>query len=102
MAIVGCAGPKLSAAERDFLAAAKPWGRIGFKYRSRDGNPRPETVNVGDLAVRYFYVGLIVIFIRGIVTEIITALMLRRQSTITEPTDETPETPEDEPSEVNA
>ncbi|HEX2065989.1 MAG TPA: uL15m family ribosomal protein, partial [Candidatus Thermoplasmatota archaeon] len=33
--------------------AARPWGRIGFKYRSRDGNPRPETVNVGDLAVRF-------------------------------------------------
>jgi large subunit ribosomal protein L15 len=33
--------------------AARPWGRIGFKYRSRDGNPRPETVNVGELAVRF-------------------------------------------------
>ncbi|MHB8634110.1 MAG: uL15 family ribosomal protein [Thermoplasmatota archaeon] len=33
--------------------AARPWGRIGFKYRSRDGNPRPETVNVGDLARRF-------------------------------------------------
>ena len=33
--------------------AAKPWGRIGFKYRSRDGNPKPETVNVGELAVRF-------------------------------------------------
>lgn len=32
---------------------AKRWGRIGFKYRSRDGNPTPETVNVGDLAVRF-------------------------------------------------
>ena len=33
--------------------AAKRWGRIGFKYRSRDGNPKPETVNVGDLALRF-------------------------------------------------
>jgi large subunit ribosomal protein L15 len=33
--------------------AARPWGRIGFKYRSRDGNPKPETVNVGDLALRF-------------------------------------------------
>src|SRR5688500_15218785 len=30
---------------------AKPWGRIGFKYRSRDGNPKPTTLNVGDLAL---------------------------------------------------
>ncbi len=29
--IVGCAGPKLSAAEREFLAHAKPWGLILFK-----------------------------------------------------------------------
>jgi len=31
--------------------AAKPWGRIGFKYRSRDGNPKPESLNVGELAL---------------------------------------------------
>jgi glucitol/sorbitol PTS system EIIC component len=37
-------------------------------------------LGLGDLAVRYFYVGLIVIFIRGIVTEIITTIMLRRQA----------------------
>jgi beta-N-acetylhexosaminidase len=29
--IVGCAGPKLSAAEREFLARTKPWGLILFK-----------------------------------------------------------------------
>jgi beta-N-acetylhexosaminidase len=29
--IVGCAGPKLSAAEQEFLAGAKPWGLILFK-----------------------------------------------------------------------
>ena len=29
--IVGCAGPKLSAAEREFLARVKPWGLILFK-----------------------------------------------------------------------
>ncbi len=33
--------------------AARPWGRIGFKYRTRDGNPKPESVNVGDLALLY-------------------------------------------------
>lgn len=33
--------------------AAKPWGRIGFKYRSRDGNDQPATVNVGELAIRF-------------------------------------------------
>jgi PTS system glucitol/sorbitol-specific IIC component len=35
---------------------------------------------LGDLAVRYFYVGLIVIFMRGIVTEIITNIMLSRRA----------------------
>jgi large subunit ribosomal protein L15 len=33
--------------------AARPWGRIGFKYRSRDGNPKPVSVNVGDLAAQF-------------------------------------------------
>jgi large subunit ribosomal protein L15 len=33
--------------------AAKRWGRIGFKFRTRNGNPKPESVNVGDLAVRF-------------------------------------------------
>lgn len=33
--------------------AAKRWGRVGFKFRSRNGNPKPEAVNVGDLAVRF-------------------------------------------------
>src|SRR5688572_2567154 len=32
---------------------ARPWGRIGFKYRTRDGNPKPVSVNVGDLALRF-------------------------------------------------
>jgi large subunit ribosomal protein L15 len=32
---------------------AKRWGRIGFKYRTRNGNDKPETVNVGDLALRF-------------------------------------------------
>ena len=36
-------------------------------------------LNLGALAVRYFIVGLIVIFIRGIVTERIYAI-LRRQA----------------------
>lgn len=33
--------------------AAKRWGRIGFKYRSRNGNAKPVSVNVGDLALRF-------------------------------------------------
>jgi large subunit ribosomal protein L15 len=33
--------------------AAKRWGRIGFKYRSRNGNEQPVSVNVGELAVRF-------------------------------------------------
>ncbi len=36
-------------------------------------------LNVGDLAVRYFFVGLIVIFMRGLVTERITAVMWARR-----------------------
>ena len=35
---------------------------------------------LGDLAVRYFYVGLVVIFLRGIVTEVITNVMWARQA----------------------
>jgi glucitol/sorbitol PTS system EIIC component len=40
---------------------------------------------LGDLAVRYFYVGLIVIFIRGIVTETISRVMFARKSRDEEP-----------------
>ena len=32
---------------------ARPWGRIGFKYRTRSDNDKPETLNVGDLALRF-------------------------------------------------
>lgn len=39
---------------------------------------------LGDLAVRYFYVGLIVIFIRGIVTEMISRVMFARRARETE------------------
>ncbi|MBT0566039.1 PTS glucitol/sorbitol transporter subunit IIC [Williamsia sp. CHRR-6] len=34
---------------------------------------------LSDLAVRYFYVGLLVIFIRGIVTDILTGVLMRRR-----------------------
>src|SRR6266700_2177905 len=36
-------------------------------------------LNVGDLAVRYFLVGLVVIFMRGVLTERITAIMWSRR-----------------------
>jgi PTS system glucitol/sorbitol-specific IIC component len=37
--------------------------------------------NLGDLAVRYLLIGLVVILIRGIITEFLTARMLSRSST---------------------
>ena len=40
---------------------------------------------LGDLAVRYFYVGLIVIFMRGIVTETISRVMFARRRAEDEP-----------------
>lgn len=39
---------------------------------------------LGELAVRYFLVGLVVIFIRGVLTEIITNVMMSRRQTATE------------------
>ncbi|MEA4908906.1 MAG: PTS sorbitol transporter subunit IIC [Chloroflexi bacterium] len=40
-------------------------------------------LGLGDLAIRYALVGLVVIFIRGIVTERITAVLIGRQATST-------------------
>ena len=40
---------------------------------------------IGDLAVRYFYVGLIVIFMRGIMTETISRIMFARKAREAEP-----------------
>jgi len=53
---------------------------------------------LGDLAVRYFYVGLIVIFMRGIVTERISRVMFaRRAREAEEPEPEVSTTPTDRP-----
>ena len=41
-------------------------------------------LNTSDLAVRYILVGMVVILIRGIVTELITARMMRRSATTEE------------------
>jgi glucitol/sorbitol PTS system EIIC component len=37
-------------------------------------------LNIGDLAIRYFLVGLVVIFLRGLLTERITAVMWARRA----------------------
>ena len=42
---------------------------------------------LSELAVRYFYVGLIVIFMRGIVTDIITGILMRRKAKTATPDD---------------
>lgn len=41
-------------------------------------------LNIGDLAVRYFLVGLVVIFMRGLLTERITAVMWARRRSSSE------------------
>jgi PTS system glucitol/sorbitol-specific IIC component len=47
----------------------------GIAYGLRDAG-----YNLSDLAIRYLLVGLVVIFIRGIVTEFITARMMARRA----------------------
>lgn len=50
------------------------WAGIAIAGIQKAGLP------IGDLAVRYFWVGLVVIFMRGILTELITNVMLRRRA----------------------
>src|ERR1700738_4764748 len=45
-------------------------------------------LNIGDLAIRYFLVGLVVIFLRGVLTERITAIMWNRRPASSEETAE--------------
>ncbi|MFI6368555.1 PTS glucitol/sorbitol transporter subunit IIC [Nocardia sp. NPDC050630] len=37
-------------------------------------------LSLPDLAIRYFYVGLIVIFIRGVITDVVTGILMRRKA----------------------
>jgi glucitol/sorbitol PTS system EIIC component len=48
---------------------------------------------VADLAVRYFYIGLIVILMRGIVTDIIVGILTRRKDRQDAPADDAAPTP---------
>lgn len=43
---------------------------------------------LGDLAVRYFYVGLLVIFLRGVITDLITGVLIRRSNRNNRPSTE--------------
>ncbi len=63
-----------------------------FVYAGIANGIRQLGLPIGDLAVRYFYVGLIVIFMRGIVTEVITNIMWARKTA-----DEPSEQPDAEP-----
>ncbi|MDO4711733.1 MAG: PTS glucitol/sorbitol transporter subunit IIC [Peptostreptococcaceae bacterium] len=49
-----------------------------FVYMGVAGGVTKLGLSLGDLAVRYFLVGVVVIFIRGVVTERITAIMMRK------------------------
>jgi glucitol/sorbitol PTS system EIIC component len=53
-----------------------------FVYLGIANGVRQLGLGVGDLAVRYFYVGLIVIFMRGVVTEIIFRTMAGRRAEV--------------------
>jgi PTS system glucitol/sorbitol-specific IIC component len=51
-----------------------------FVYAGIAAGITKQHLPLGDLAVRYFYVGLLIIFIRGILTEFITGALLRREA----------------------
>ncbi|GAC1364113.1 MAG: PTS glucitol/sorbitol transporter subunit IIC [Ktedonobacteraceae bacterium] len=52
-------------------------------------------LNIGDLAIRYFLVGLVVIFLRGVLTERITAIMWNMRPASSEETAEAEESTEE-------
>jgi len=51
-----------------------------FVYMGIANGIRKLGFGLGDLAIRYFIVGIIVILIRGIVTEKITSIMISRKN----------------------
>ena len=62
-----------------------------FVYAGIANGVRQLGLPLGDLAVRYFYVGLIVIFMRGIVTETISRVMFARRDAEAEEPERAPE-----------
>ena len=73
------------------LPARQP-GRAIRICRNRRGHHELDLPSA-DLAVRYFYVGLIVILMRGIVTDIVVGILMRRKDRQDVPADDAAPSP---------